>query len=81
MLSPQLSPLEKNRLERYMQDVQWQIRHKGSLDWSARQKLRIILTLLGAERHGSKMFQADALEILWDEQPFKERRLRELING
>ena len=81
MLNPQLSPQEKKRLERFMQDIQWQLRHRGSLDWTARQKLRITLTLLGADRHVSKILQADAMEILWDEQPFKERRLRELING
>ncbi len=76
-----LSPKEKRRLERFIQDIQWHLRHKGNLDWVARQKLRITLTLLGAERHGSKMLQSDAIEILWDDQPFKERRLRELING
>jgi hypothetical protein len=81
MLNPQLSPKEKRRLERYMQDIQWQLRQRGSLDWVARQKLRIALTLLGAERYGSKILQAEAQEILWDDQPFKERRLRKLVNG
>jgi hypothetical protein len=81
MLATKLSPEEKRRLERYMHDVKWNLRHKGSLDWITQQKLRIALTLLGAERHGGRMLQDEAKKILWDDQPFKERRLRKLING
>jgi hypothetical protein len=81
MNPPKLSPVEKKRLEKYIQDLEWALQHKGSLDFMAQQKLRITLTLLGARQPERKVLQAIAKEILWDDQPHKERRLRELING
>lgn len=76
MLKTELSPKEKRRLERFTQDVQ-----KGSLDFIARQKIRIILTILGADQPRNKVLQAEAVEILQDARPFKEQRLRKLVNG
>ena len=81
MLETKLSPEEKRRLESYIQDIKWSLRHKGSLDFLTQQKLRIALTLLDAKQPGDKVLQADAKEIIWDEKPFEERRLRKLING
>ncbi|KKL63621.1 hypothetical protein LCGC14_2173270 [marine sediment metagenome] len=76
MLATKLSPEEKKRLERYILDLK-----RGSMDFIARQKLRIILTFLGALRPKDKMLQWEAQKILRDIQPFKEQRLRKLING
>jgi hypothetical protein len=76
MLATKLSPEEKRRLERYIIELE-----RGSMDFIARQKLRILLTFLGAHRPKDKILQWEAQKILRDIQPFKERRLRELING
>jgi len=76
MLETELSSKEKRQLERFTQDFK-----RGALDFIARQKVRIILTILGAKHPKNKMLQADAVEILQDTQPFKEQRLRKLVNG
>ena len=72
----ELSSKEKSRLERFSRDLK-----NGPLDFMGRQKVRIILTLLGSEQPRNKVLQANAVGILKDDQPFKERRLRKLING
>jgi len=76
MLATKLSPEEKRRLERYIIELE-----RGSIDFIARQKIRIILTLLGAANPKDKRLHFEVQKILQDVQPFKERRLRELING
>ncbi len=76
MPTTKLSPEEKRRLERYILDLE-----RGSMDFIARQKLRILLTFLGASSPKDKTLQWEAQKILRDTQPFKEQRLRELING
>ncbi len=75
MLANQLSPEEKRRLERFMSDVK-----TSHVDFITRQKVRIIVTSLGAERP-NKMLLSDALDILKDELPLKMIRIRKLING
>jgi hypothetical protein len=72
----ELPSKEKNRLERYILDL-----GRGSIDFIARQKIRIILTILGAKEPRNKKLHFEAAKILQDGQPFKERRLRKLING
>ena len=74
--SPRLSSKEKSRLERYILDLE-----RGSVNFIARQKIRIILTILGAKDPKNRILQFEVMEILRDGAPFKERRLRKLING
>ena len=76
MNTPELLPKEKVRLERFIRDLK-----TDPLDFIARQKLRIVLTILGAKHPRGKLLQANAVEILQDDKLFKERRLRNLING
>jgi len=76
MPTTKLSPKEEKRLERFVRDLK-----VGPIDFIARQKVRILLTILGAGDPRSKTLQAHAVEILQDEQPSKEKRLRKLING
>ncbi len=76
MPNKKLSPKEKRRLERFIPDLK-----EGSVDFIARQKVRIILTILGAGHPSNKRLQASAIGILRDNQPSKEQRLRNLING
>lgn len=71
-----LLPEEKRRLERYILDLE-----RGSMDFIARQKVRIILTLLGAKEPKDKRLQFETVRILKDAQSSKERRLRKLVNG
>ena len=76
MFPKELSPKEKRRLEKFVQDL------KGApLDFIARQKLRIILTLLDAPQPKGKRLQVIALEIIQDNELSKITRLRKLING
>ena len=76
MLAKELSPEEKRRLERYILDLE-----RGSIDFIARQKVRIILTLLGEKQPRNKVLQFEAVRILQDGESFKEQRLRKLIDG
>ena len=75
MPATKLSPEEKKRLERFMEDVK-----RDPLDFITRQKVRIIMTTLGAYRF-DKILLSDGLSILKDDGLFKLYRLRKLING
>ena len=75
MLETKLSPEEKIRLEKFMGDVK-----TSHVDFITRQKVRIIVTRLGAKKP-DKMLLSDALDILKDEWPLKMIRIRKLING
>lgn len=83
MLAKELSPKEKRRLEKYMKNVSYLSRKEQLSDNYAfvmKRQMEVILKLLGA-RHVGKVMVADAIDIMRDIWPFKERRLRKIIDG
>ena len=83
MPTTKLSPKEENRLERFMTNVSRLSRKEILTETNAfimKQQMRAVLQLLGANFPG-KVLIAHGVEIMRDIWPFKERRLRNLING
>lgn len=83
MPASQLSPKEKRRLERYIHNVEELFYKEGRTEietFIMRQQLRAIIKIFGGPKF-DRLLEKQALKILGDVWPFKERRLRKLING
>jgi len=81
--SRKLSPKEKARLERCMNNVKYLSRLSRISDTSKfimRGQMRMILKLLGSD-YPSPVMVADGIDVMRDMWPFKEKRLRKLIDG
>lgn len=83
MVSPELTPKEKKRISRYIHNVEM-LSYKPNKNevetFIMRRQLTALLELLGV-RHRDLLFEARALKIIRDMWPWKERRLRKLVNG
>lgn len=83
MLTKKLLPKEKRRLERYMFYVS-RLSRKDSLsdteNFIMRRQMRAIFRVLGTD-YSDRVLILSGIDILRDYWPFKERRLRKLING
>jgi hypothetical protein len=83
MTVSQLSPKEKKRLERCIHNVEELFYKEGRTeveDFIMRQQLRAIIRIFGGPK-SDRVLEKQALKILGDIWPFKERRLRKLIDG
>lgn len=78
-----LTPTEKKKLERSFSIVS-KLAGRASLSeinsFILRQRMRYILVLLGAP-NPTRVMVARGLDVVGDFWPFKERRLRKLIDG
>jgi hypothetical protein len=78
-----LTPAEKKRLERSLSIVS-KLAGRDNLSetnvFILRQRMRHVLRLLGAN-HPNRVMVAQGIHIMKDVWPFKERRLRKLIDG
>lgn len=83
MPTSRLSPKEKRRLERYIHNVEELFYKEGRTEietFIMRQQLRAIIKIFEGPKF-DRLLEKQALKILGDIWPFKERRLRKLING
>jgi hypothetical protein len=78
-----LLPKEKERLKNFTRSItklaRKPILSRGNA-FLMRQQMRAVLQMFGVTQPG-KILVGEALEVMQDVWPFKERRLRKLVNG
>jgi RAB protein geranylgeranyltransferase component A len=81
--NPQLSPREKERLTKCMKSVTSLSRKdklSGHNSFAMKHQMRAVLKMLGLP-NPNRVIISEGLDIMRDLMPFKERRLRKLVDG